>query len=462
MRLVVKYGGNTIDTASKVRHLADRVHQLNHTHQVVIVCSAAGNTTDILLDMSSRIRAADHKDVARLLHDMVAYHTSMVSEVANDSRHAEDALSLLSSAFDELRSLIDGLLLLGETTPLALDYLMSFGERFSSIVVAAALQSRGVSTEVMSGKEAGILTDSNFGRSRPLMDTTRLRVSRMVGSRLSEGVVPIIGGYSGADQHGHVTTFGRGGSDYTATIMGSCLDADEVWLMDGTGGMMSADPAMVQGARTLDVVSYAEAIEMAMFGAKRIHPHTFEPVLDGGIPLRVRSADTDSKGTLVCPDTSDTVKCVSVIRGNGLIDIRGFGMVGSPGTAAGIFGTLAGPDISVMMISQNPSESSITVVVRNKDLHRAVHELEAKHLGREIKRLDVTTDVAVVALIGSGLRGTVGTAARVFGAVRDRSINVIMITQGSSEMNLAFVVRDGDAAEAARALHDEFGLDAGR
>ena len=218
---------------------------------------------------------------------------------------------------------------------------------------------------------------------------------------------------------------------------------------------------MVPDARVLQEISYAEAVEMSMFGSKQLHSRTFEPVLDGDIPLRIRSSsNVSNEGTLVVPAgrSKNTIKCVSMMRGNGLIDIRGFGMVGAPGTAAGIFGTLAERGISVMMISQNPSESSITIVLKKADLYRAADALEAEHHGRTIKRLDLTLDVAIVALIGEGLRGTVGTASRVFAAVSGRGINVAMITQGSSELNLAFVVRDADAEAAVRALHEEFGL----
>lgn len=463
LRLVIKYGGTTISSAAAIRKVAGYLADLSTQHELAVVCSAVGNTTDQLASISKMIRAGDRQGTAELVREITETHNTIAMDLVDDHRILERLLGSLNAVFEDLRALIDGLMLLGEETPRSADYLLSFGERFSIILVAAALESCGIKAAPMTGKDAGILTDAQFGGSRPLMDTTRLRVSKTLGEVMAGSAVPVLGGYSGADQHGRITTFGRGGSDYTATIIGTCIDADQVWLMGDMDGMMTADPKMVDDAQVLEEVSYAEAVEMSMFGARQIHPRTFEPVLDRGIPLRIRSAvHTDHQGTLVVPAHSgparNTIKCVSTMRGNGLIDIRGFGMVGSPGTAAGIFGTLAKPGISVMMISQNPSESSITIVLKNADLHRAVHILEMEGLGKIIKRLDITADVAIVALIGAGLRGTVGTASRVFTAVRNKNVNVIMITQGSSELNLAFVVRDSDAETVVRALHDEFGL----
>ncbi len=232
--------------------------------------------------------------------------------------------------------------------------------------------------------------------------------------------------------------------------------------MSDVDGLMTADPKIVKNAKLLKEVSYIEAIEMAQFGAKQIHPRTFEPLLMKKIPMKIRNSfNVKNEGTLITASSSakNTVKCVSNIQNNGLIDIQGGSMVGTPGTAAKIFATLAKTGINVMMISQNPSESSITIVVKNTDLDRAVSILEMELLGKIIKKLDVTTDVAIIALIGSGMRGTVGVASKVFGAIEKNKVNVSMITQGSSELNLAFVVKNSDTNVAVRALHNAFALD---
>ena len=462
MKLVLKYGGTSISTAEDIRGAALHIGTLSGNHSIALVCSAVSGTTDSLIEISESIRKVNKGKARQLASKIAKKHTKLAQDVIKKQAGRKKLLRDLERDFAELDALIDGTVLLGEVTPRTMDYIVSFGERLSIRLVSAALSDAGTKAVPLTGKEAGIITDSNFGESKPLMDTTRLRVSKTVGGLLSDGTIPVIGGFAGADQHGRVTTLGRGGSDYTATIIGSCIGADEIWLMSDVDGLMTADPAIVENAKILMEVSYVEAVEMSMFGAKQIHPRTFEPLLSKRIPMRIRSSfNAGNEGTLVTASASagNTIKCVSSMRHNGLIDIRGGSMVGNPGTAAKIFSILADAGINVMMISQNPSESSISIVVKNAALDRAVSVLEMELLGKIIKKLEVTTDVAIIALIGSGMRGTIGVASRVFGAVRERNVNVAMITQGSSELNLAFVVRNADSRAAVRALHDEFELD---
>ena len=327
-----------------------------------------------------------------------------------------------------------------------------------------SLQDLKNKSTALNGKEVGIVTDSNFGESRPLMDTTRIRISKTLGSLLSKKIIPVVGGFAGADQHGNITTFGRGGSDYTATIIASCINADEIWLMSDVEGLMTADPKLVKNARLLSEVSYAEAIEMAQFGAKQIHPRTFEPILSKKIPMRIRSTfDTKNTGTIVTASPSErtkrTVKCVSAIRNIGLIDLSGGITFAAPGTASKIFTTLAEKNVNVLMVSSNPSESSLSLIVKKSDLEKAVTSLEMNLLGKTVKKIDATPSVSIVAVIGSGMRGTVGVASKVFSAAHKVNANVMMIAQGSSELNLAFVVKDSDCKSVVQSLHTEFKLD---
>jgi len=463
LKLLLKYGGTSISTAKDIQNVAKHIQSLSKQNQLVIVCSAISNTTDDLIEISQLIKKEKKKKAGQLVKKIVSRHQELAKHIIKKSQIRKKLLQTLNEYFAELVALIDGMVLLGEVTPRSMDYLLSFGERLSIKLISAAINDLGKESVSLTGKEVGIVTDSNFGESKPLMDTTRLRISKTLDSLFSKKIIPVIGGFAGADQHGHVTTFGRGGSDYSATIIGSCIKADEIWLMSDVDGLMTADPKIVKNAKLLKEVSYLEAIEMAMFGAKQIHPRTFEPLLTKKIPMKIRSSfNVKNEGTLVTSSPSlsskNTVKCVSNISHNGLIDIRGGSMVGTPGTAATIFTTLANANINVMMISQNPSESSITIVVKNTDLDKAVSTLEMELLGKIIKKLEVTTNMAIIALIGSGMRGTVGVASKVFGAMEKNKVNVSMITQGSSELNLAFVVKNSDANTAVKALHNEFEL----
>jgi len=464
MRLVIKYGGTSISTTKDIQAVAKHINSLSKKHQILVVCSATSQTTDDLIEISESIKKENKSKAEQLASKITNRHKQLAKQTIKKSDVQKKLLTKLDQDFTELAALIDGMVLLGEVTPRSMDYLISFGERLSIQLVSSAIIDSGKKSISLTGKEVGIVTDSNFGESKPLLDTTRLRVSKTVDSLFSKKTIPVVGGFAGADQHGHVTTFGRGGSDYSATIIGSCIKADEIWLMSDVDGLMTADPKIVKNAKLLKEVSYIEAIEMAMFGAKQIHPRTFEPLLTKKIPMKIRNSfNVKNEGTLVTASTSlsakNTVKCVSNVRNNGLIDIQGGSMVGTPGTAAKIFATLAKAGINVMMISQNPSESSITIVVKNADLDKAVSVLEMELLGKIIKKLEVTTNVAIIALIGSGMRGTVGVASKVFGAIEKNKVNVSMITQGSSELNLAFVVKNSDANTAVRALHSAFALD---
>ena len=464
MRLVLKYGGTSISTAKDIQSAAKFVKNLSKQNKIAIICSAISGTTDDLIEISESIKKENKGKAEQLVSKIINRHKQLAKQVIKKSDLRKKLLQKLDEDFKELLALADGMVLLGEVTSRSMDYLNSFGERLSIKLISFAIRDIGKKSISMTGKEVGIVTDSNFGESKPLMDTTRLRVSKTIDLLFSKNTIPVIGGFTGADQYGHITTFGRGGSDYTATIIGSCIKADEIWLMSDVDGLMTADPKIVKNAKLLNEVSYIEAIEMTMFGAKQIHPRTFEPLITKKIPTRIRSSfNVNNEGTLVTasPSTSvrNTVKCVSTILNNGLIDIRGGSMLGTPGTAAKIFATLAKAGINVMMISQNPSESSITIVVKNTVLDKAVNALEIELLGKIIKKLEITTDVAIIALIGSGMRGTVGVASKVFGAIEKNKINVAMITQGSSELNLAFVVKNADSKVAVKAIHDAFKLD---
>jgi aspartate kinase len=463
LKLILKFGGSSISSVNNIRNVANLIKSLSREHKIIPVFSAISGVTDDLIKITNHIQDRNKEAASSLAKKIIKTHIDISSKCIKNPKIRKDLDNKMKIDLDELEDLLHGMLLLGEVTPRSSDYLISFGERLSINLVAFALNDIGIKAVPLTGKDAGIVTDSNFGGAKPLMDTTRLHVSHMIESLLQKKTMPIIGGFAGADQHGNITTFGRGGSDYTATIIASSIRADEVWLMSDVDGLMTTDPKIVKNAMLIKEVSYAEAMEMALFGAKNIHPRALEPLVAKKIPLRIRNTfNIKNAGTLVTvepqADTQKTVKCVSAIRHTGLIDVRGGSMVGALGTAATIFSVLAKAGVNIMMISQSPSESSISVIVKKNDLDKAVNALEMNLLGKIIKKVDVTVDVSIIALIGSGMRGIVGVASKVFTAVAKRKVNVIMIAQGSSELNLAFVVKDSDCNAAVQALHDEFDL----
>jgi len=465
MRLVMKFGGTGVNSANKVKEIANLIKAQHHdaTNDVVAVISAVLGMTDDIFSITDNIKDGQKVSVENFMKKARPFHLDILRNAITNERIKKKAELVVTQLLDELENVLAGIVLLAEVTPKSLDYLLSFGERLSTPIVSYTLQDIGIKSEHLTGREVGILTDSNFGEARPLMDTTRLRVAHKITPMLKDGVVPVVTGFIGADQNGITTTIGRGGSDYTATIIASSIKADEVWLWSDVNGLMTADPKIVKDAQVLKEVSFAEAMEMALFGAKYIHPRSFYPVIDSNIPIRVRNAfNVNHPGTIItqrpAKASQKIVKSISAIRHTALIDVSGGDMAGSPGTASRIFDILAKNRVNIMMISQSPSESSISMVVRKSDLDKATTALELNLLGKIIKKVNVNADVAVIAVVGSGMRGIKGVAAKIFGSVARRNVNVIMIAQGSSELNLAFVVNDDDCQAVVRALHNEFKL----
>ncbi len=463
MLTVMKFGGNTVATAERVSNTASIIRSYSNNNKLIVVVSAIKGITDELISICDSIKRRDEHLTNTILSNIINKHKDIVNNLRLQESNREELNSVIDALTNELSSVVKGLLLIKEVTPRSMDYILSFGERFIAPILCYALRDIGVKAEYMSGKDAGIVTDSTYGNAKPLMDTTRLRIRHRLEPMLDNGIIPIVTGFIGVDQYDNITTLGRGGSDYTATIIASCLDADEIILWSDVDGLMTADPKIVKNAQVLREVSYSEAMEMALFGAKYLHPRALEPVLDKGIPIRIRNAfNLEEQGTLIVKNSNaypnKIVKAVTAIKNMALIDVRGTSMIGSPGTAGKIFSILGNDGINIVMISQGPSESSISMVVRKSDLDKAVNTLELNLLGKVIKSINVTDDVAIIAVVGSGMRGTKGVAARVFNAVAGQGINVIMIAQGSSELNLAFVVEDAYADDAVKALHDEFEL----
>ena len=279
MRIVTKYGGTSISTAKDIKSITEHICELSKKHEIVIVCSAINGITDDLIEISESIKKENKSRAKQLAAKVSNKHQQLAHQIIKKPNVKKKLLTRLNQDFAELFALIDGMVLLGEVTPRSMDYLISFGERFSIQLISSAIVDSGKKSIALTGKEIGIVTDSNFGESKPLMDTTRLRVFKNIEQLILKKTIPVVGGFTGADQHGHITTFGRGGSDYSATIIGSCIKSDEIWLMSNVDGLMTADPKIVKTAKILKEVSYVEAVEMALFGSKQIHPRTFDPLL---------------------------------------------------------------------------------------------------------------------------------------------------------------------------------------
>jgi aspartate kinase len=319
---------------------------------------------------------------------------------------------------------------------------------------------RGIPAEAIDASEV-VVTTAEFGGAVPIYPATRDRIRERLLPLIEQGIVPVVTGFVGATEQGALTTLGRGGSDYSGAIFGAALDADEVAIYTDVDGVMTTDPRQVPDARILDSLSYSEMSELAYFGAKVLHPRTIRPVVERGIPIRIRNTFNPShEGTLVVsqvPAGGRPVKAVTAIKAMSLVTVEGRGMMGVPGMAARTFGAVASVGANVLMISQASSEQSICFVVPSANADLVVKALE-DGLGqaiarRDIERIESRSDVVIVTAVGAGMRETPGVAAMVFGALANHGVNVVAIAQGSSECAISVVVYARDCDAAVRAIH---------
>jgi len=392
-------------------------------------------------------------------------HSAAAAKAIKNARLRKALEPTFEKTLDELEKVLTGISYVGELTPKSRDYVLSFGERLSAPIVWGALRDLKLETQWFTGKEAGIVTDSNFGEASPLMNVTTHQLKEKISPLLEKKVIPVVTGYIAATQEGVVSTLGRGGSDYTATLLGAALAVDEVWIWTDVDGLMTADPKIIPSAKLLPELSYQEAAEMAIFGAKAMHPRALEPIMKENIPARIRNvSNPDNPGTLIANEQttkrSDVVKAIALIKDVAMINVSGAGMVGAPGSYAKIFDVLGKNNINVMMISTAVSEANMSLVIRRNLLGRALSTLEIALLGGGlVSGVTSEDDVCVIAVMGANMKGTLGVASRIFTTAARKRINIRMIAQGSSELNISFVVKEKDGEAAVRAIHEEFKLD---
>jgi aspartate kinase len=465
-KIVMKFGGTSIATGENIRRVASTVaDSIKKDYRVVVVVSALSGVTNQLVEEAEQAKKKDEKQIQKFTKKLVDKHMAVVAKAIEDTRIRKEVVQVIEKTVDELEKVLTGICYVGELTPQSKDYVLSFGERLSAPIVWGALRDLKLQTGCFTGKEAGIVTDSNFGEARPLMNVTTHQVKMRLEPLIEKKVTPVVTGYIAATQDGIVTTLGRGGSDYTATILSVALAADEVWIWTDVDGIMTADPKFVPSAKMLPELSYGEAAEMAIFGAKAMHPSALEPVIEARIPVRIRNVfNPENLGTLIADGqetkSTEVVKAVALIKDVAMINIKGAAMVGAPGSYSKVFDVLGRSNINVMMVSTAVSEANISLVIRRNLLGRALSTLEIALLGRGlVSEITSEDDVCVIAAMGANMKGTLGVASRIFTAIAQKRINIRMIAQGSSELNISFVVKEKDGEAAVRAIHKEFKLD---
>ena len=461
---VVKFGGTSMGDADAVERVTSILLAQVKKGPVLTVVSAMSGVTDSLLDLGKAALAQRDQAVADSLKRLEEAHVEVFRPLAQCVESKKWVADFTRRQLAEVGKLAHGISLLGEFTGATSDRLLSFGEILSSNLLARILADRDAIFCHVDARDTVVVERTREG---PIVDhaETERRARARILPLLRRGRSPIIPGFICRTRDGRPATLGRNGSDYSASILGAALKASEIWIYTDVDGIMTADPNLVAEARVLPRISYQEAAEMSYFGAKVVHPKTMIPAVVHGIPIRIKNTFSPKiPGTLIGlrSGRKPLIKTVTSVRDLALLNIEGNGMVGIPGVASRVFEVLARENINIMMISQSSSEHSICLVVRSSDAGTARLALEREfgvELDRNlIERVAVTRSVAIVSIIGAGMRGTPGIAGKFFDALRRCRVNVLAIAQGSSELNISAAIAENDYRHAVQAIHTAFGL----
>src|SRR3954447_22278524 len=461
---VFKFGGVAVGNAEAIRIAIAHVRRA--APNVAVVVSAMNGVTDLLLEAGQAALRRDKLLCEEIASEFESRHLALVDELIASKRRAEESREVIRESVREMRSMMDSVAVFNELTPHAQDALVARGERAAARIFAAAAEEAGIAAFYLDATEI-IVTERRLGAIWPNLPQCERAAKKKIAPLLADGKVVVIPGYIARGPDGALVTLGRGGSDFSAAIIARSAGARALTLLKEVDGLMTADPKSVPDARVIAELHYREAAELAYYGAKVLHPRTMIPLVDRRIPLFVRNTFREtSAGTRIAGDVKPgayPVKALTAIHHQALIAIEGKGMIGVPGVAARAFTALSNAGHSVSMISQASSESSICFVLPEAEAKHAIEALEeAFHIEQKLKlvdRVNATRDVALIAVVGLGMRHRPGIAARTFSALSGARVNVVAIAQGSSELNITIAVTEADATRALIALHNEFQLD---
>jgi aspartate kinase len=459
--LVMKFGGTSMGSAERIKVAAGICTEQKRQRPVVAVVSAMSGVTDLLLNTLRHAEGGDESGIAANLERLTARHLQACKELL-DGACRESTTSGIHALIGDFQRITNGVRMLGERPPRSVDEAIAIGERMSALMMSEYLKASGVAAEAINGASV-IVTDAVFGNATPIMAETRKKADQMLRPVLDRGAVAVVTGFNGATMDGRPTTLGRGGSDFSASILAAALDASELWIWTDVDGIMSADPRSVPDARVLDSLTYSEAAELAYNGAKVLHPRTLAPLIDRQIPVwsknsfNLKHPGTRIVGSVEAPPGPRAVTSMANVA---LISLE-------PASAA-LSGTrlmaraleaLAAANAEVLALTSSSYRQSFCFLVRKEELAAAMKSLESD-LALELthgylKPISVDENVGLLAVVGEGMRGTPGLAGRLFQAISQQNVNIIAIAQGSSELTISVVVHRDGLERAIQAVHKE-------
>jgi len=457
----MKFGGTSMGSAERIRVAARIAAEEKARRPVLVVVSAMSGVTDLLIDTLRHAEVGDREGMEAKLRHLEERHLETCRELIPAGERAA-TLAAIENKLADFARIARGMLMLGERPPRSVDEGIAIGEHLSSLLMAAYLRSQGVPAEAVNCAEI-IVTDSVFGSASPLLGPTRERARARLLPMLENGALPVATGFNGATVDGHPTTLGRGGSDYSASILAFALDAAELWIWTDVDGIMTADPRIVPDAAVLREVTYREAAELAYNGAKVLHPRTLAPLIEKGIPVWSKNSFAPEKpGTRIAAKINGGggARAVTSMAKVALVSVEpASAAISGAHVMARTLEALASTNTEVLAFSSSSYQQSFCFLIRKEDLTPALEAIEAA-LRLELahgylKPIAVDDNVGLLAVVGEGMRGTPGIAGRVFTAISREKVNIIAIAQGSSELTIAIVVHRDGLEKAVRAVHAE-------
>ena len=463
--IVMKFGGTSLAGAAQIRQVGGIVRRFARSRPVVVVSAMAG-VTDELIALAERSVSGLPREVSGRLDRLQRRHRREARLLGLSEGSGGRLERELEALFTELEGVCHGVLLLHELSRRSLDLISSFGERLSALLVTDHLRSLGLRAQFVDARDH-IVTDESHGAAVVDFDATYRNLRRGILPGVRKGHLPVVTGFIGRTRQGATTTLGRSGSDYTASILGGALRAEEVWIWKEVDGVCTADPNLVKSARVVARISYQEAAEMAHYGAEVIHPKTMLPARRSHIPIRIKNTfNPNAPGTLITSRPGARGKApllVSSIDGMALVTVEGTGIFGQPGMILRLLTPVALAGTNIYMISMSSSEYNVSFAIMQGDLEKTLKALEKDFrdrglLGEQVAHITVERDMCAIAVVGAGMKGQHGIAGRVFSALGDAGVNVVAIAQGSSEYNITVVTRGRDMKKGVRAIHDRLNV----
>lgn len=462
--IVMKFGGTSVGNPERMKSVADLVVGYAREAEVVVVVSAMGGVTDTLIRAANQAAKGDRENSKSVRQELARKHRAVADQLLTAAEQ-ERVLPQLAAQLGDFENLCSGFSLVREVTPRAMDTLSSLGELMSATLEAGILRSIGQNAHAVDATEL-IVTDEEFGNASPDFAETETKTRERLAPLRKEGTIPVVTGFRGATREGLCTTLGRGGSDYSGTIIGGALNADQVWIWTDVDGVMSADPRLVPNARIIPEISYREAIELSFFGAKVLHPKTIQPVMKKKIPVWIKNSFNPScPGTKIVAAPSDRtpgVKAITSVSSADLVTISGRDSLSFARLATRVFNGLHLEDVTTLMVTQSSADNVLCFAIHSADLAKVRARLEKtfelEMLHEYVGALEVMPKIAIIVALGENMKGTPGLAGRAFSTLGKKGINIIAIAQGSTELSISFAVKSADVKEAVKAIHDEFQL----